>query len=118
MTPEQLNAIKERASKATAGPWVTDVYVSITDICADNNPILTTSDEVMWENPNHVNDASFIAHARQDIPALITEVERLRNEISFIANVDMVTNAYNVEHVAVSVKSWALNALEGVDIDA
>lgn len=45
--------------------------------------------------------------------AMAHEIERLRDEISFIANVDMVTNAYDVEHVAVSVKSWAIRALEG-----
>jgi len=46
--------------------------------------------------------------------AMFSEIERLRNEISFIANVDMVSGAYDAEHVAVSVKSWALDALEGV----
>lgn len=49
-----------------------------------------------------------------EIEALKKEVERLRNEINFIANVDM-SRAYDAEHVAVSVKSWALNVLEGVD---
>lgn len=50
----------------------------------------------------------------KDVFELIAEVERLRNEISFIANVDMVKNAHDIEHVAVSVKSWALDTLEGV----
>lgn len=55
-----------------------------------------------------------VMEARQDIPDLLAEVERLRNEINFIANVDL-SRAYDAEHVAVSVKSWALNVLEGVD---
>ncbi|MEI2356115.1 hypothetical protein [Mesobacillus zeae] len=53
----------------------------------------------------------------EDIPALLAEVKRLRDEISFIANVDMVSGAYDVDHVAVSVKCWALRALEGVNHD-
>ncbi|MFD2869870.1 hypothetical protein ACFSY7_15360, partial [Kurthia populi] len=34
------------------------------------------------------NDAEFIAHARQDVPALIAEVERLREALLLIQNSD------------------------------
>src|SRR5690606_26788564 len=32
-------------------------------------------------NPNAENDHAFIAHAREDIPALVAEVERLQAEV-------------------------------------
>ena len=53
----------------------------------------------------------------EDVPALLSEVERLREELSFIASVDLLKNAYDAEHVAVSVKSWALNVLDGINHD-
>lgn len=58
-----------------------------------------------------------LMNAREDIPALLAEVERLRREIAFVAHVDLLRNAYNAEHIAVSVKSWALNVLDGVNHD-
>lgn len=110
LTTEQLNAIKERAEKAQSGPWEID-----------------DSDRTMWNlgGKNYVgslrtfpiDDIDFISHARTDIPTLIAEVERLQKEISFIANVDMTNNAIDAEHVAVSVKCWALNVLEGCGSD-
>lgn len=111
MNAEKLNAIKERAEKATPGPWNSsgdyDGYIysqedTRTKICDD---FRTQADE------------EFVKHARQDIPELVAEVERLRKEISFIAHVDMVTNAYDIEHVAVSVQSWAKKVLDGINHD-
>lgn len=52
MNKEQLNAIKERVAKATPGEWFYNSYTV----------------------------AQFVAHARQDVPALIAEVERLEKE--------------------------------------
>lgn len=76
LTTEQLNAIKERAEKATAGPWEID------DI-----------DRTIWNKSgrNYVGslrkfpiaDIEFITQARTDIPTLIAEVERLRKELEF-----------------------------------
>lgn len=71
LTAEQLNAIKERAEKATAGPWE---YVEF------DNVIITLDDDYHFamevaEEVGHGFDGPFIAHAREDIPALIAEVE-------------------------------------------
>jgi hypothetical protein len=60
---------------------------------------------------------TILANAREDVPKLLAEIERLRREISFIAHVDLVKNAYDKEHIAVSVQSWALNVLDGVNHD-
>lgn len=70
MTNEELQQIRERAEKATAGPWEYDG----SDIMAP--PFLDIVDHVY-----ETADADFIAHAREDIPALMAEVERLRTII-------------------------------------
>lgn len=83
MTSEELQAIKERVANATPGEW-------IIDNSSDDRPYITD----IWfdgEENGHVEihrygaaaesyDAEFIAHARQDVPKLIAEVERLRDE--------------------------------------
>jgi len=100
MTPEQLNAIKERASKATVGPWVTaeeidGVYSGMKTVVRSTDPPSRWSSRIVsvGQTRRHVkedaeNNAEFIAQARQDIPALIAEVERLKSALSEIADID------------------------------
>lgn len=75
ITPERLAEIKARCEKATTGKWCFDGLAS-GDIWSINGdeaiPIAIASS-------TH-EDAEFIAHARQDIPDLIREVERLRDQ--------------------------------------
>ncbi len=112
MTHEQLEAIRERTEKATKGPWVCGaipnaIFVEANDyklICGKESDI-----QADYEN------AVFIANAREDIPALLAEVARLHEEITFIAHVDGVTNAYDADFVPISVKSWAERVLNGGD---
>ena len=82
-----LEAIKARAAAATEGPWewddptigqhwsrpqpwatVVDDEVKCGDYCYGGSSSPIKSDA----------DGQFLAHAREDIPALVTEVERLR----------------------------------------
>lgn len=63
---EQLNAIKERAAKATPGPWRS---AGLYGVRTQNAEALSI--------PLRPEDATFIAHAREDVPALVAEVERL-----------------------------------------
>jgi len=65
-----IEAIRARADKATPGPWHIEDY------------------GYMWNNAGRVickvydnqrRNADFIAHAREDIPDLLAEVERLHN---------------------------------------
>jgi hypothetical protein len=68
ITPETLATIRQRTESATAGPWTTQGrYV----IGADG--IITAAS---YEN---AIDAAFIANARQDIPMLLAEIERLQS---------------------------------------
>lgn len=69
MTDEELKAIEERAAVATPGPW-TNTFVN--DLLHYGNvigdvPTKTVLAEVAYYKEN---DAPFIAHAREDIPAL------------------------------------------------
>lgn len=79
MNVEQLNAIKERAAKATTGPWYYEVDG---DLFANGEtvltPFVTKHDIPILKMKN--DDATFIAHAREDIPMLVAEVERLQSE--------------------------------------
>lgn len=78
MTPDELQAIKARAEKATPGPWDTFGY--------DETPLRFYTWRV--RGPDHFNlaldlskgDAEFIAVTRTDVPALVTAVERLQVE--------------------------------------
>ncbi|MCR8982286.1 ead/Ea22-like family protein [Brevibacillus laterosporus] len=72
MTREEIGAIRERAEKATPGPWRREFSYGIT-IASDKYIVL--DDEV---GVIRYPDAEFIAHAREDIPKLLTEIERLQ----------------------------------------
>ena len=91
MTAEQLQAIKERAEYATDGPWKvvkseeSGVQIGTTwehGQLKVGVPVVTTAHGVggttIYINQNN---AEFIAHAREDVPALIAEVEWLREAI-------------------------------------
>lgn len=91
MTKAELDAIRERVSKATLGPWESDGGASngepvrpyysrgafITD--AHFQDIVCGGQEEQGDPVGVLlnADADFIAHARDDIPALIAEIERL-----------------------------------------
>ncbi len=97
MTNDHLAAIEAREQKATPGPWLHDRYnEEYAEGCtethwvsgpdgADGAPtvahVYTDSCTACWPNiPN--DDAEFIAHAREDIPALVAEVRAMKSEIS------------------------------------
>lgn len=76
MTDERLAEIKARAKMAKLGPWQVDSEEN--DILAADESLVA---ELLLNNTNPYFDAMFIAHARQDIPDLIAEIERLRAEL-------------------------------------
>ena len=88
MSQEYLNAIKERVAKATTGPWDinrnSDDDVFVTDIWFDGEDgghVEIHGDTVA----SSIYNAEFIAHAREDVPMLIEEIEKLREALSFYA---------------------------------
>lgn len=101
MTPEQLQAIEDRAEKATAGPW--EWSEALEDGWGHYGPDLISSRTrpktgigsrtpapMVIQSWGHdadgliisPTDAEFIAHAREDIPALVAEVRRLQAEVT------------------------------------
>ncbi len=88
-----LKAIKERAEKATPGPWewlsYGDGFIQLQGQteCSEMNPVIvpyicdTCASRKAKCLSGSDEDRTFIAHAREDIPALLAEVERLQMEI-------------------------------------
>ncbi|WP_304019994.1 hypothetical protein [Desulfovibrio piger] len=108
MTQEELEKIRKRSDAATPGPWVSedggyDVCLGYKpshirigwwsgdheeDCNADNRRVCELSD---GEHNNYKNkeemqaNAEFIAHAREDVPALLDEIERLKKVSRYLA---------------------------------
>jgi hypothetical protein len=86
LSAEELQAIRERADKATAGPWsVGDFYL---DDChtfgawaVETENHIPPVVECQEYPPYFVGgfNAEFIAHARSDVPRLLALVEMYRN---------------------------------------
>lgn len=74
MHQEQLNAIKERVAKASHGPWMV----------IENEFVYSVSSVIAAVSK--IGDVYFITHAREDVPTLIAEVERLREALSYYAD--------------------------------
>lgn len=82
LTPEQLRAIKGRCEQATEGPWEVEgrggVHMSGR---RDAYIVVQAKTGRCLHGPTWTyEDAVFVAHAREDVPALIAEVERLWEE--------------------------------------
>lgn len=77
LTTEALEAIRKRAEAATTGPW----YTAHT---FDGQWIIKENGDIISGTVSRDDDATFIIHSREDIPALLSEVERLRSYISRI----------------------------------
>jgi hypothetical protein len=82
MVPGELEAIRKRCDAATAGPW--ESFVEGRDHLSGNNFIRTGG--LDNQSPDiellgaSIADQDFIAHARQDIPRLLNEIERLKKK--------------------------------------
>ena len=77
MTKQELAAIESRANAATREPWIVDgTYVPTASLSAVS--VYGMGMEVAECQMDA--DGAFIAAARVDVPALIAEVRRLRDE--------------------------------------
>ena len=75
MAKIDLEEIRRRCQAATEGPWTP--YIEGRDHVSGSSFIMTSSDDIELSGAT-VADYDFIAHARQDLPALVDELERLR----------------------------------------
>ena len=84
MNEQELREIEARAEAATPGPW--DIGHEAPPLYAGNSCITAKIGErmaIIFEANHNFeldNSAAFIAHARQDVPALVEEVRRLNAE--------------------------------------
>ena len=78
--PLDLDAIEQRANAASDGPWWNDSH----EIYAGHG---TSDDQWIGETCNidlldaGAANGAFLAAARQDVPALVAEIRRLRAEV-------------------------------------
>jgi hypothetical protein len=88
VTPDlDLDAIEARAESATRGPWTTDVEIDgyragLRTVVRGpfGKRILTVGQIRLHESGDAEANVAFTAAARDDVPALIAEVRRLRAE--------------------------------------
>lgn len=86
MTPQRLAEIRERAERATAGPWylVNDnkIHERETKFNEYGVRIGETPNLIAVEKwPNGPANTQFIVHSRQDIPELLEYIEELQGAI-------------------------------------
>ncbi len=81
MNEEQLQAIEERANKATPGPWhcYYSLSVGATVQQGPGKPWIFRAQEGATRA-----DLDFVAAAREDVPALIAEVRSLRAKLDAV----------------------------------
>lgn len=84
MTDEEAQAIKARADATTPGPWVISGDLTVYSAAEAVTTMEWASDDTddtdlpPYTLEQHTADAAFIAHAREDIPALLAEVAAWR----------------------------------------
>lgn len=71
-----LKAIRERCEKATPGPWMAQDYTGEPTGYAGINAPTSELFVITPGNFTVEDDMSFIAHARTDLPALVSWCER------------------------------------------
>lgn len=85
MTKPDLDAIRARVEAATYGPWAVidddgpSVVVSGAGLTHSIDFLLATDGkERGWA------DAEFVAHAREDVPALLAYIEQLESDLKTV----------------------------------
>ncbi len=77
ISDEELSRIERRCDAATPGPWVS--YVEGREEMSGSSFIMTGGED-FYVAGCKMEDQDFVASARQDIPRLVAEVRRLRNQ--------------------------------------
>lgn len=76
-----LNAVSERADRATKGPWHVEYFGDRGYPQRIGNDAAIIVADTHWGGGGLAPDAEFIAHAREDVPALVAEIRRLRSVV-------------------------------------
>ena len=81
LTESQLAEIEARVQVATPGPWKS-MWEGRDHESGDHFIMRGTDDgrhDDLYLSPSRIEDQDFVAHSRQDVPALLAEVRRLRD---------------------------------------
>jgi hypothetical protein len=102
--PLDRDAIRARVERATPAPWHRvgkSIHAEVP--LSDDGPSTTKWNTTVvcsvgaWGGGRPTEeDAEFIAHAREDVPALLAEIDRLRAEVERLD--DALTDAENQVH--------------------
>ncbi len=125
MTPDHRKAARERCDAATGGPWEDffpeeDAPDDIGEDAHDFKAAVNTGDRPDGSNPCHhicliglfraglpqgteKNNARFIAHAREDLPAALDEIDRLEKRVAELEEEIASRDAIEQEHEA---RAW------------
>jgi len=79
-----LDELEALEKSATPGPWEVGQYTY--SVMNKNGAMLCSSTYAALKSPEKDALCDFIAHAREDVPALIAEIERLRAELAIYAD--------------------------------
>jgi hypothetical protein len=75
LSEEQLAAIRERTNAASPGPWIVEDTPDLNRWVTSENSTLEAN--FGYRGNGNQSDAQFVAHAREDIPLLLAEIDRL-----------------------------------------
>jgi hypothetical protein len=100
LTDQQLDDIEARAAAATRGPWRQDDFAEIKSPDGD-----TIAD--YWEPTHTSRNGEFITRAREDVPALLAEIRRLRAANAELAQAIRLTREYVGEDLLPAVEGWS-----------
>lgn len=81
LNAKEIEAIRKRTEAATPGPWLSAKLHG--EWCAVNEERRIVAE--MYQDCD-VQDADFIAHAREDVPKLLAEIERLSRMLNIYAS--------------------------------
>lgn len=83
LTPEQLKAIAERASRATEGPWQAHHWQITAGVNPSGDGLITLFRYTDSLAKPCQDDTVFVAHARTDIPLLLSHIAALESKAGF-----------------------------------
>lgn len=92
---EFLSEAKERAEKATPGPWRNQDDDPMLYGAKSQGKVAKTCEHFMNRTQRNSN-TQFIKHAREDVPRLIEIVEALTNKLKLICDTDQRPNVYRL----------------------
>ncbi|WP_025851663.1 hypothetical protein [Bacillus velezensis] len=90
LTKAQLEEVRQRADAATEGPW----RIGKQSPNGLNN--IGTIGGLLTAQTTNEDDAKYIAHARQDIPALLGHIAALQGKIEIYESYAQENNYYAI----------------------